>query len=74
MAEHLALAEPCVEAASALDSEHVMQVLSLAYRYSPMEVLEPLLAVQKREALRGAEGKNKDKGRWRGGSENDPPR
>ena len=42
-AEQLALAEACAEAASA--SEHVVPVLSLAYRCFRMEVLEPLLAV-----------------------------
>ena len=74
MAEYLALAEACVEAASVLDSEHVVQVLSLAYRRFLTKVLEPLLAIQKREVLRGAEGKNKNKGKWQGESENDPPR
>jgi hypothetical protein len=71
MAEHLALAEACAEAASAPDSE---QVLSLAYRRFLTEAPEPLLAVQKRQVLRGGERKNKNKGRWRGESENDPPR
>ncbi|KAF8499094.1 hypothetical protein F5888DRAFT_1802506 [Russula emetica] len=42
-AEQLALAEACAEAASA--PEHVVPVLSLAYRRLRMEVLEPLLAV-----------------------------
>jgi hypothetical protein len=74
MAEHLALAEACAEAASAPDSEHVVQVLSLGYRRFLTEALEPLLAVQKRQVLRGGEGKNKSKGSWRGESENDPPR
>ena len=45
MAEHLGLAEACAEAASAPDSEHVVQVLSLAYRRFHMEGLEPLIAV-----------------------------
>lgn len=42
-AEQLALAEACAEAASA--PEHVVPVLSLAYRRFRTEVLEPLLAV-----------------------------
>jgi hypothetical protein len=44
-AEQLALAEACAEAASA--PEHVVPILSLAYRRFRTEVLEPLLAVPK---------------------------
>ncbi len=43
--EQLALAEACAEAASA--PEHVVPVLSLAYRRFRTEVLEPLIAVPK---------------------------
>lgn len=42
-AEQLALAEACAEAASA--QEHVVPVLSLAYRRFRTDVLEPLLAI-----------------------------
>jgi len=42
-AEQLVLAEACAEAASA--PEHVVPVLSLAYRHFRTEVVEPLLAV-----------------------------
>ena len=59
-AEQLALAEACAEAASA--PEHVVPVLSLAYRRFRTEVLEPLLAVPKpkRESK-----KKKNKGKQR---------
>jgi hypothetical protein len=59
-AEQLALAEACAEAASA--PEHVVPVLSLAYRRFRTEVLEPLLAVpnpkkkKKNKGKQGADG------------------
>jgi hypothetical protein len=57
-AEQLALAEACAEAASA--PEHVVPVLSLAYRRFRTEVLEPLLAVP-RPKREGKKKKNKGK-------------
>ena len=59
-AEQLALAEACAEAASA--PEHVVPVLSLAYRRFRTEVLEPLLAVPRPKR----EGKKKKKGKQGG--------
>jgi hypothetical protein len=56
-AEQLALAEACAEAASA--SEHVVPVLSLAYRRFRTEVLEPFLAVpnpKKKKTNKGKQG------------------
>ena len=60
-AEQLALAEACAEAASA--PEHVVPVLSLAYRRFRTEVLEPLLAVPRPKR----EGKKKNNKGKRGG-------
>jgi hypothetical protein len=57
-AEQLALTETCAEAASA--PEHVVPVLSLAYRRFRMEVLEPLLAVPNPKK-RNQKKKNKEK-------------
>jgi hypothetical protein len=75
MAEHHALTEACAEATSAPDSEHVVPVLSLAYRRLLTEVLEPLLTdltVQKGEILRG---KGEEQGEAAGRmTVNDPPR
>jgi hypothetical protein len=56
--EQLALAEACAEAASA--PEHVVPVLSLAYRRFRTEVLEPLLAVPNPKK-RNQKKKNKGK-------------
>ena len=69
MAEHLALAKACAVAASPPDSELIVQNLSLI----PTDAFL-WRSIQKREVLREAEGKDKDKGRWRGESENDPLR
>ena len=61
-AEQLALAEACAEAASA--SEHVVPVLSLAYKRFRTEVLEPLLAVPNPKKRNQ---KKKNKGKQGGG-------
>jgi len=57
--EQLALAEACAEAASA--PEHVVPVLSLAYRRFRTEVLEPLLAVPNPKKWKQKRKKNKGK-------------
>lgn len=62
-AEQLALAEACAEAASA--PEHVVPVLSLAYRRFRTEVLEPLLTVpnpKKRKQKKKNKGKQEGDG------------
>ena len=60
-AEQFALAEACAEAASA--PEHVVPVLSVAYRRFRTEVLEPLLAVP---TTKKRKQKKKNKGKQEG--------